>query len=252
MLILQIVFWVCFSLLAWTYLAYPWCMVLLSRLLPKPWQRAEYPGSVSMIVAAHNEEEIIREKVENCLQLDFGPADAQIVIVSDGSTDRTDKILEEFSGVDSKLRTISYQPRAGKANALNVGVAQSRGDVLIFTDANVMVGQQSIRTLLEPFADPAVGAVCGRVLLHARGTQEVKVGDPHSVFIHPLADDVLDLELDGVTLFVHLDFFELHLALGKRLRLFLRFRLHDNAGFLRVDLVLAGNPAPPKGHSPAS
>jgi cellulose synthase/poly-beta-1,6-N-acetylglucosamine synthase-like glycosyltransferase len=173
MVLLQIVFWLAFCLLAWTYIGYPLTMLLLSRVFAKPWQKAQFSGSVSMIIAAHNEEHVIREKVENCLNLDFGSAEAEIIIVSDGSGDGTNAILEEFSAVGPPLRVITYQPRAGKANALNVGASQSRGQILVFSDANVMVGEKSCRALLAPFADPAVGGVCGRVLLQARASQEV-------------------------------------------------------------------------------
>jgi biofilm PGA synthesis N-glycosyltransferase PgaC len=173
MIFLQTVYWLSFCLVAWTYIGYPLAVLLLSRVFPKPWQKGEFGGSVSMIIAAHNEEDVIREKVENCLNLDFGPADAEIIIVSDGSTDNTNEILEEFSEVGPRLRVVAYQPRAGKPNALNVGVSQSRGQILIFGDANVMVGKGSCRTLLMPFADPSVGVVCGRVLVRNCGGGEI-------------------------------------------------------------------------------
>ncbi len=126
-----------------------------------------------MIIAAYNEEDVIREKMENCLNLDFGSADAEIIIVSDGSTDNTNAILKEFSEVSPRIRIITYQPRAGKPNALNMGVSKSRGQILIFSDANVMVGEGSCRTLLTPFADPTVGVVCGRVLVRDCGDREI-------------------------------------------------------------------------------
>ena len=172
-MILQVLFWISFSLLAWTFAGYPLTVLLLSRFLAKPWQNAEFRGAVSMIIAAHNEQTVIREKVENCLGLDFGMADPEIIIVSDGSTDGTNAILQEYSERSPMLRMVEYQPRAGKANALNVGVSHARGEVLVFGDANVMVGAGSCQALLAPFADSAVGAVCGRVLVRARGDQEI-------------------------------------------------------------------------------
>ncbi len=165
--------WTSLGLLAWTFAGYPLFMLSLSKLFPKPWHTAPFTGTVSMVIAAHNEEDVIRDKVRNCLNLDFADADAEIIIVSDGSTDATNAILTEFSAADPRLHIVCYQPRAGKANALNVGVSQARGDVLIFGDANVMVGEKSCPALLAPFADPSVGAVCGHVLVRARGDQEV-------------------------------------------------------------------------------
>lgn len=173
MILLHTVFWLSFCLLAWTFFGYPLATIVLSRILPKPWQEGEFNGAVSMIVAAHNEESVIREKVENCLKLDFGSADSEIIIVSDGSTDDTNAILDEFSKISPRLQIVAYEPRAGKANALNVAVSMARGEILILGDANVIVGEESCRALLVPFADPEVGAVCGRVLVRARGDQEV-------------------------------------------------------------------------------
>jgi len=166
-------FWLSFLLLGWTFAGYPLAVAALARFFPRPWQKKEFAGSVSMIIAAHNEEEVIRDKVENCLALDLGAAEAEIFIVSDGSTDKTNDILDEFVNRSERLRIITYHPRAGKANALNVAVAESRGEILVFGDANVMVGEKSCRSLLAPFADPEVGVVCGRVLVRARGEAEV-------------------------------------------------------------------------------
>ncbi|MGV1098215.1 glycosyltransferase family 2 protein [Thiovibrio sp. JS02] len=169
----SLLLWLSLLLLAWTFAGYPLAVIVLSRFLARPWRTGPFSGSVSMIIAAHNEEEVIRDKAENCLSLDFGGADAEILMVSDGSLDGTNAILEEFAGRSERLRIITYQPRAGKANALNVAVAQAKGEILIFGDANVMVGETSCQPLLAPFSDPEVGVVCGRVLVRARGEQEV-------------------------------------------------------------------------------
>lgn len=173
MIFFHLLLWVSFLLLVWTFVGYPLAAIFLARFFSRPWQKREYSGSVSMIIAAHNEEEVIRDKIENCLALDFGAADPEIFIVSDGSTDKTNAILQEFAGKSESLQFITYQPRAGKANALNVAVAQAKGEILIFGDANVMVGEKSCQDLLAPFADPEVGVVCGHVLVRARGDQEV-------------------------------------------------------------------------------
>jgi cellulose synthase/poly-beta-1,6-N-acetylglucosamine synthase-like glycosyltransferase len=172
-LVFLFLFWLSFLLLAWTFVGYPLSVIVLAKFFSKPWRKGEYSGSVSMIIAAHNEEDVIRDKVENCLSLDFGRASAEIIIVSDGSTDKTDNILDEFSNNLNHLRVITYQPRAGKANALNVAVAEAHGEILMFGDANVMVDAESCKELLSPFADPEVGVVCGRVLVRDRGEDEV-------------------------------------------------------------------------------
>ncbi len=173
MLFFMLLFWISLLLLCWTFVGYPLVTVLWVKISPRPWRKKVFSGRVSMIVAAHNEEEVIRDKVDNCLALDFGPAASEIFIVSDGSLDKTNTILESVAGQSDRLRVITYHPRVGKANALNVAAAQAQGEVLVFSDANVMIGTNSSRHLLSPFADPEVGVVCGRVLVKARGDKEV-------------------------------------------------------------------------------
>lgn len=166
-------FWIAIGSLVWTYALYPICIWLLARIRPRLWRDKEFNGQVSMIVAAHNEEDVIREKIENSLRLDFGPARSEVIFVSDGSTDATEQILEEYNESSDNIQILTYQPRAGKAQALNVGVENAKGDILIFSDANVMIDAKACKALLKPFYDNKVGAVCGRVLVKARGEQEV-------------------------------------------------------------------------------
>ncbi len=169
----ELIFWISLLLLVWTFLGYPFAIVFLSKIIPKPWHKKTFSGSVSMVIAAHNEEAVIREKIENCLVLDFGEARQEIFIVSDGSIDGTNDILREYDGLCETLQFISYHPRKGKANALNVAVSKARGDILIFSDANVIIDKESCIALLSPFEDSEVGAVCGKVVVHARGDEEV-------------------------------------------------------------------------------
>lgn len=168
-----LVFILCLSLLLWTYLLYPVGVHLAARFLRNPYSKGPYYGKVSLIAAAHNEEAFIKEKILNSIALEFGGADWEVIVVSDGSVDRTEKILNDLKDCHERLKIIKYQPRAGKANALNEGVHQSKGDVLIFTDANVFLNSDAVCKLLEPFADPLVGAVCGKVLLRDREQNEI-------------------------------------------------------------------------------
>ncbi|OQY09053.1 MAG: hypothetical protein B6I30_10405 [Desulfobacteraceae bacterium 4572_187] len=171
--IYKLILWVCLALLFWTFVGYPLAIWILSFLFPNPWKTKEFTGTISLIIAAHNEEKVIREKIENCLELDFGSADFEIIIISDGSTDATNQILSDYLNASDRLYISTYHPRAGKAHALNVGVAMSKGDILIFSDANVIIDPKTCHNLLLSFEDPNVGAVCGKVLVKARGTQEI-------------------------------------------------------------------------------
>lgn len=171
--ILEFALWSSLFFLIWTYFIYPVLIWLLALLWPNPWSEHEFNGRVSLIIAAHNEEDVIKEKVENSLFLDFGDAEAEIIIVSDGSQDRTEEILGRYVDCSDKLKIVTYQPRSGKANALNTGCELASGDVLIFSDANVIIDAKSCIELLKPFFDKQVGAVCGKVLVRARGDDEV-------------------------------------------------------------------------------
>ena len=136
----EIIFWICAGLMTWTYVLYPTAIVIIARLRPRPWISKPFHGKVSLIVAAHNEESVIRKKIENCLNLDFGLSDWEVIIVSDGSIDETNSILFEFSEISQRLQIITYHPRQGKANAINVGVSQANGEILIFTDPSIKTG----------------------------------------------------------------------------------------------------------------
>lgn len=165
--------WGSIGLLIWTYAAYPVFIWALSLLRPRLWLEEEFAGRVSLIVAAHNEESVIREKIENSLNLDFGTDLSEIIFVSDGSTDMTEAILNEYKYSSDKLEIINYQPRAGKAHALNIAVEKAKGEILIFSDANVIITFDACKALLKPFYDEQVGAVCGKVLVKSTGKQEV-------------------------------------------------------------------------------
>ena len=164
--------WIGIGLLVWTYAGYSVFIWALSVVRPQLWKEKEFAGRVSLVVAAHNEEDVIREKIENSLSLDFGTALSEIIFVSDGSRDKTETILNEYKSAD-RLHIVAYQPRAGKAHALNVGVEKAQGDILIFSDANVMLDIDACKALLKPFYDKQVGAVCGKVLVRAKGEREV-------------------------------------------------------------------------------
>jgi cellulose synthase/poly-beta-1,6-N-acetylglucosamine synthase-like glycosyltransferase len=171
MTIFHAALWTSLFLLAWPYVLYPCLLQVLARIRNRPWRTASWQGRVSWIVAAHNEEQVIREKVENSCGLDFGAAEPEVIVVSDGSEDATNRILEDLETRFEALKVITYQPRAGKAHAINRAVSEATGDALVFTDANVMVDRDAPRALLGPLEDPLVGAVCGCVLVRGYGEE---------------------------------------------------------------------------------
>ena len=166
MIALVVLFWVSLGLLVWTHLAYPFAAALGARIRPRRVRKDELMPRVSLIVAAHNEEEVIQRRLENLLALEYPKDKLEIVVASDASDDRTDELVERHPGV----RLIRC-PRGGKVAAQNHTVPQTSGEILAFTDANATWTPDALRKLVRGFADPEVAYVCGRVaLMQADGT----------------------------------------------------------------------------------
>lgn len=152
------VFAFCLGLCFYVYFGYPTLIFILSRVRPRPVVRAAVRPFVTIVVPAYNEEAVIEEKIHNSLALDYPPDRLEVLVVSDGSTDRTDAIVRRHQGGPVRLLRLE---RAGKAAALNQGAREARGEVLVLTDANSLLDPESVVRLVEAFADPQVGGVCG-------------------------------------------------------------------------------------------
>lgn len=160
-----ILFWLSAGLLVYTHLGYPLILTALVRLKErrsfKPKVTVSEPENlptVSLIVPAYDEEEVIAAKVANALALDYPRERLQVIIASDGSSDATAE-LACAAGAGLVLEL----PPGGKVAALNAAAEQAAGDILAFSDANSVWARDALRRLVAPFADPAVGYVCGQV-----------------------------------------------------------------------------------------
>jgi cellulose synthase/poly-beta-1,6-N-acetylglucosamine synthase-like glycosyltransferase len=154
---LEVVFWVAAALIVYTHAGYPLLLFVLSRTVrTKALPTADgRPPTVSIVVAAHNEEAVIGRRVENLRQLD---RPAEIIVASDGSTDAT---VERARAAGADL--VLDLPRGGKIRAQDAGVERANGEVVAFSDANAVWAPDALSRLLAPFADPKVGYVCGDV-----------------------------------------------------------------------------------------
>jgi cellulose synthase/poly-beta-1,6-N-acetylglucosamine synthase-like glycosyltransferase len=162
--IVELVFWAAAGLLAYTHVGYPLllqALVALRGSRPAHGAWSELP-SVSLIVAAHDEEAVIERKVRDALALDYPRSRLELIVADDGSTDRTAELARD-AGAD----VVVEGPRAGKVATLNAAVERSRGEVLAFSDANSFWQRDSLRRLVERLADPEVGYVCGQVRFEA-------------------------------------------------------------------------------------
>ncbi len=183
---MSILLWVGFSLslglVVYTYLGYPLLLFILGRLRPKK----AYPGelsstseqpSLSFLIAAHNEELIVAEKLSNTLSLDYPADKLQILVAADGSDDQTCAIVTSFAdkGID-----LSYHPRReGKTAAINRALGLAEGEIVVFSDANNMYHKEALKRLVVPFSDPSVGVVTGaKTILRGDGA----LGDSEGLY----------------------------------------------------------------------
>jgi glycosyltransferase involved in cell wall biosynthesis len=157
----RIVFWGGAAALAWTHVGYPLAAGAAARLRPRPVRRGDDEPSVSLIVAAHDEEDVIERRVENLLELDYPADKLEVVVASDASADRTDELVEGMAGRDGRVRLIKA-PRGGKVAAQNLAVRETSGEILAFSDANATWQPDALRKLVRSFADPDVAYVTGR------------------------------------------------------------------------------------------
>jgi len=156
----EILFWVSFAVLFYVYAGYPFLLVAIAMFVPRRRPKADFTPRLSILIAAYNEQTGIRRKIEQTLALDYPSDLIEILVLSDGSTDQTDAIVESFR--DPRVRLLQVSGRKGKTNAQNEGVKVARGDVLIFSDATTIYHPQALRYLASNYADPKVGAVSGR------------------------------------------------------------------------------------------
>jgi cellulose synthase/poly-beta-1,6-N-acetylglucosamine synthase-like glycosyltransferase len=155
---MTVLFWTCVGYVLYVYALFPLLVLLRGRVARKPYACGAVTPSVTVVIAARNEEASIGERIENLLSLDYPPELLDVVIASDGSDDRTDDIVRR--GTNGRVRLVA-PGRVGKPEALNAAVRRATGEVLVFSDANSVFRADAIRQLVAPLADPAVGGVAG-------------------------------------------------------------------------------------------
>jgi glycosyltransferase involved in cell wall biosynthesis len=157
--ILKAIFWASLGGLAWTHVGYPAAAAALRRVRERPVRKDEIEPTVTVIVPAHNEEDVIERRVENLLALDYPAEKLQLVVASDASTDRTHEIVGRYDG---RVRLLEC-PRAGKLPTMNRAVRETESELLAFGDANATWAPDALRKLVRNFADPEIAYVCGQV-----------------------------------------------------------------------------------------
>ncbi len=160
----ETLFWLSLATCLYGYAGYPALLWAMAALWRRPVRKAPVEPGVSLVIPAYNEENVIEAKLQNALALDYPPDKLEIVVVSDGSTDRTNAIAARYAA--GRLRLIAFAANRGKLAALNDAVPQLRGEIAVFSDAASMLRPDALRRLVECFADPTVGAVSGLYRVH--------------------------------------------------------------------------------------
>jgi len=168
---METIFWICVAGLFYAYVGYPLVLLAIgtiwrSRALPVAENPVRWP-SLSLIIPAHNESGVIGKKLENTMGLEYA-GELQVVVVSDGSTDSTPDVVESFAR-DARLTFVNLIQRKGKANALNQGVQASTGEIIVFSDASILLDCQALPEIARPFAEASVGCVSGEDLIEGGG-----------------------------------------------------------------------------------
>jgi glycosyltransferase involved in cell wall biosynthesis len=159
--VVETVLWLCLFLIAYPYAIYPAALVLLNRLAGRKAHAgdASFEPTVTVILPVHNEARRIAGKVANLLALDYPMSKVQVLVIGDGCTDDTLDRARAAGG--SVVEVVALSQRAGKAAALNAALVQASGEILLFTDAAIMLEPQSLRRLVAHFADPQIACVSG-------------------------------------------------------------------------------------------
>lgn len=212
---MKILFWVTFILIVYTYIGYPVLVYILSQCYRKPLRGKYLYPTVSILVSAYNEEKNIEQKLRNLLKLEYPDERIEILVGSDGSTDRTDEIIKsvialspvlggapgnaEWGAISSSNSTILYhsavgevganmdsphksiwffrqEPRQGKPSMLNILAQQAKGDILVLTDARQRLDEKAILELVKYFDDQKVGAVSGELHYESEAGNKTAAG----------------------------------------------------------------------------
>ncbi|NMB81887.1 MAG: glycosyltransferase family 2 protein, partial [Ignavibacteria bacterium] len=179
-LVLEILFYLICLLILNSFFIYPVILFIKNRKYSKREIDLNYTPTVSILIAAHNEEKVIEERIKNLAELNYDLSKIEVFIGSDASTDRTNEILTKQKEKYRWLNIYLSEERRGKAGILNQLYKQARNEILVFTDANTLFHKDALKNMIEDFSDEQIGGVCGRLVLvdneksKSEGVEEVE------------------------------------------------------------------------------
>lgn len=158
--------WLCIAVVVYTYVGYPVMVAAWARVAPKRVRASTaYEPTVSVCMTVYNGEKYVAAKLRSLQALDYPRDKVQLLVCSDGSTDATERIVEDFAQCDRRITLVRTGARVGKPTALNVLTGVAQGDVLVMCDVRQPLAPDALRGLLPPLADPVVGCVSGNLVL---------------------------------------------------------------------------------------
>jgi len=179
--------WLLWGLALVPYTLFPAAVRLLGRRksAERPTEALEHPPRIAVVFAAYNEASVLEAKLDSLLAQDY-PATFEVWVGSDVSTDRTDAILAEYAGRDSRIRWIRMAERSGKARIINRLVAESQSDWIVGTDANILFAPDCLSHLMrEAQANPKASVVGGSLFYRGlSGSSAASIADEERWYIN--------------------------------------------------------------------
>jgi glycosyltransferase involved in cell wall biosynthesis len=158
----RLLFWISAALVVYIYFGYPLLLWVLPFFFRTSFRTKSIEPSVSLLVAAYNEAAVIGAKIQNALSLDYPGQQLEIVVASDGSTDTTCQVVRSFTeAAAGRVRLLDFPENRGKVATLNDAIPHLTGEIVAFSDASSMLAPDSLRQLVQYFADPRIGGVSG-------------------------------------------------------------------------------------------
>lgn len=160
--VMKIVFWISVIAILYTYAGYPLLLLCLAKGSREQKNSMPHPGfqpEVSLIIPVYNEEKVIDDKIRNLISLDYPKDKMEIIVVSDASTDRTGAIVRQYE--EGGVRFVEQGARKGKAAALNRGLVESKNEIIVFSDASILLKEDALRNIVRPFSNRSIGCVSG-------------------------------------------------------------------------------------------
>ncbi len=161
----EFLFWTLILAVSWCYAGYPLYIMALARFWPRPIRppAADFRPSVTVIVAIRNERDALPRRLANLLAQEYPPERLDVVVVCNGSVDGSEEIARQVARTEPRVRVFTSPAERGKAGAINMAAAHTAADVIVFADARQTFAQDAVARIVEPFSDPGVGAVTGRL-----------------------------------------------------------------------------------------